>query len=166
MGVVMINSGWDNLVENNVFIDCPMTLTAHARWKEGNVEELERYISAEGLWTVRLTKSVKHTVPPYSLRYPELAGFFETDLTQPSGNRLARNVFYDLGSIIRETREPKVVVENNFQTETDPGFVDAANMNFQLKDDSIAYEKIPGFEKIPFEKIGLYKDKYRSAISE
>ena len=35
-------------------------------------------------------------------------------------------------------------------------------MNFQLRDDSIVYRKIPGFKKIPFEKIGLYQDEYRA----
>jgi len=39
-------------------------------------------------------------------------------------------------------------------------------MNFQLKGDSIVYQKIPGFKKVPFEKIGLYKDEYRNSILE
>ena len=39
--------------------------------------------------------------------------------------------------------------------EADPGFVDAAKRNFQFRDDSPVYEKLPGFKKIPFERIGL-----------
>ena len=160
----MINGGWDNLVKNNVFIDCPTALLAVARWGGGNSKELQEYISPKGLWTVRLTKSIKHNVRPYSLQYPELTGFLEKDLTQPSGNRFERNVFYNIGETIRQTREPKVILENNFQTDTDPGFADAAKMNFQLKDDSMVYKKIHGFEEIPFDKIGLYKDKYRRSV--
>lgn len=45
--------------------------------------------------------------------------------------------------------ETESVSENNWQTNTDPGFVDAANGNFDLRDDSIVYEMIPGFEKLP-----------------
>jgi len=51
-------------------------------------------------------------------------------------------------------------IVDNFVTEEDPGFVDAANMNFQLRDDSVVYQKIPEFKKIPFEIIGLYQDEY------
>ena len=40
------------------------------------------------------------------------------------------------------------------------------NMNFQLKDDSRVYKEIPGFKKIPFEKIGLYVDEYRKQINK
>jgi hypothetical protein len=30
------------------------------------------------------------------------------------------------------------------------------------RDKSIVYERVPGFERIPFEKIGLYQDEYRA----
>jgi hypothetical protein len=52
--------------------------------------------------------------------------------------------------------------KNNFSTKEDPGFVDMKNGNFMLKSNSIVFEKIPGFEPIPFDKMGLYKDKYRN----
>ncbi|MEO8167689.1 MAG: hypothetical protein ABI623_05530, partial [bacterium] len=54
---------------------------------------------------------------------------------------------------------------NNLVTATDPGFVDEVRMNFALRDDSIVYKKIKGFEKIPFAKIGPYPDKYRKQPS-
>jgi len=50
---------------------------------------------------------------------------------------------------------PTFNLRDNFETRDDPGFVDAAKGDFRLRDDSIVYKKIPGFEKIPFEKIGL-----------
>jgi hypothetical protein len=50
---------------------------------------------------------------------------------------------------------------NNFKTNMDPGFVDMKKGNFMLKSNSIVFEKIPGFQPIPFDKMGLYKDKYR-----
>jgi len=52
-------------------------------------------------------------------------------------------------------------MRNNYFTNTDPGFIDYKNRNFKLKDNSIVFEKIPSFQNIPFEKIGLYEDKYR-----
>lgn len=55
-------------------------------------------------------------------------------------------------------------LEGNTIINGDPGFVDLANKNFQLKDDSQAYKL--GFKKIPMEKIGLYIDEYRKALPE
>jgi len=47
--------------------------------------------------------------------------------------------------------------DSNFVTEEEPGFVDIKNMNFQLKEDSIVFKKIPGFERITFKNIGINK---------
>lgn len=46
----------------------------------------------------------------------------------------------------------------------DPGFVDMANADFRLRDDSPAFQL--GFRKIPIEKIGLYIDTYRTALPD
>jgi len=37
-------------------------------------------------------------------------------------------------------------------------------MNFQLEPDSIVFAKIPGFQPIPFEQIGLYVDEFRRTL--
>lgn len=52
----------------------------------------------------------------------------------------------------------------NIVIDTDPGFVDLENENFQLKDDSPAWNL--GFERIPIEKIGLYVDEYRNSLPD
>jgi hypothetical protein len=43
-----------------------------------------------------------------------------------------------------------------------PGFIDIENENFRLKEDSPAFKL--GFQKIPIEKIGLYKDEFRKNL--
>ncbi len=45
--------------------------------------------------------------------------------------------------------------------DADPKFVDPAHDNYQLRDDSPAYQL--GFERIPMEKIGLYQDELRAS---
>ena len=55
---------------------------------------------------------------------------------------------------VRAEARPYVAFQNNLVDE-DPGFVDAAKMDFRLPDDSPVYKKVPGFKKIPFETIGL-----------
>lgn len=46
----------------------------------------------------------------------------------------------------------------------DPGFVDLPKGDFRLRDDSPALKL--GFEKIPIDKIGLYRDRYRTSLPE
>ena len=62
--------------------------------------------------------------------------------------------------------ELKKVLEKdgNMIIDTDPGFVNASKEDFRLKNNSPAYKL--GFKKIPFEKIGLYKDKFRKVLPE
>jgi hypothetical protein len=46
----------------------------------------------------------------------------------------------------------------------DPGFADAANGDYSLNSDSPALAK--GFKAIPFDKIGLFTDEYRTSLPE
>jgi hypothetical protein len=75
-------------------------------------------------------------------------------------NRVLRNIVYNCEQFIGRGAE-KQMVKDNLIMDENPGFVDAAAMNFRLKSDSAVYEKILAFEKIPFEKIGLRRDEYR-----
>jgi hypothetical protein len=43
----------------------------------------------------------------------------------------------------------------------DPGFVDEKAENFQLREDAPILQRLPQFERIPFDKIGLYADAFR-----
>jgi hypothetical protein len=46
----------------------------------------------------------------------------------------------------------------------DPGFENYKNFDFRLKKDSPIFTDLPDFQPIPFEKIGLYLDKYRKKL--
>ena len=116
--------------------------------------------------------AVPYKEPPWSSRYPKLARILEEIPQAPLGNVLVNNVSYRSGwrdpeaicrAVFKNNIDKKyVTISNNHVPEEDHGFFDAANENFQLKNDSIVYKKIPGFMKIPFEKIGLYRDEYRA----
>ncbi|MEK6481726.1 hypothetical protein WJR50_29550 [Catalinimonas sp. 4WD22] len=43
-------------------------------------------------------------------------------------------------------------------------FENAENQNFSVQPYSFVYDSLPGFEEIPYHEIGLYVDKYRTAI--
>jgi hypothetical protein len=153
-GAVFVHAGHDNNVTNNVFVECkrairqvPWVDTSWKEWLDGD------------LWQGRLLKEVDITQPPFLTRYPELAGFMESD-KRPRLNHASRNVAVQCGPFIEGAWEE----ENNFITETDPGFVNAAALDFQLRDDSEVFQKVPGFERIPFEQIGLVRDDLRPTL--
>jgi len=148
-----IGGGRDNIIQNNVFIECEQPVHLDTRgltwdhFRPGGpmYEALRRF---------------KHDKPPWSTRYPKLARILEEHPQAPLGNVCVNNVSYR--SSWRDPDKKYVKIADNFITDEDPGFVDAANMNFQLRDDSIVYRNIPGFQKIPIERIGPYKDEYRA----
>ena len=41
-----------------------------------------------------------------------------------------------------------------WQTKDDPGFVDAAHGNFELRSDAEVFKRLPRFKPIPFKEIG------------
>jgi hypothetical protein len=113
------------------------------------------------LQVLRLRKALDVTQPPYVTRYPKLANTFDPSPDVRRRNEVCDNAFV-------QSEGPQVAsgdeVTDNLITREDPGFVDAAAMNFQLKPDSIVSTKISRFQKIPFEKIGPYQDEYRKAV--
>jgi hypothetical protein len=74
--------------------------------------------------------------------------------------RAARNVAVKCESFAKG----EWAIGDNWVTEKDPGFVDGANMDFRLCDDSPVFKHITGFEKIPFDRIGLYLDELRGEL--
>jgi hypothetical protein len=57
-----------------------------------------------------------------------------------------------------------MVFENNYFTDMDPGFMNMEEKNFKLKENSVVFDKIPGFEPPPLEKMGLYQDEFRTDL--
>ncbi|HPA16226.1 MAG TPA: right-handed parallel beta-helix repeat-containing protein [Verrucomicrobiae bacterium] len=173
---VFIGGGRDNVIENNVFVDCPKAIHIDARalgWcgphADGRIKEAQEKGTIAG---------VRYKEPPFSTRYPQLVNLLDDEPKKPKGNIVRRNIFWqgpgeDLrrvaaGESVKETWwddiDPKirslVRIENNLINE-DPGCVDAQAGNFRLRDDSPAWRL--GFQRIPFEKIGLYQDGARAS---
>lgn len=150
-GAVFVHGGHNNRVYNNIFVDCKAAMR-HVRWDDDRWKE---WVQGD-LWKERMLQEVNISVPPYSERYPELAGFFDFS-GEKRTNYAERNVAVRCPMLLDGDWEQK----DNFVTDTDPGFVDAAAMNFQLRDDSEVFQKIPAFERIPFEDIGLQREPNR-----
>jgi hypothetical protein len=150
-GTVFSHGGHDLRAENNVFIECKRALGS-APWGDPLWKETIQG-GHDCHWDKLLRQEVDITRPPYTTRYPELAGFMDPKPGQTRVNRARNNVLF-------RCTEPssgnwKFATEDVWLTDTDPGFVNAAKGDFRLRPDAETFRRLPGFQPIPFEKIGL-----------
>ncbi|MGA9365174.1 MAG: right-handed parallel beta-helix repeat-containing protein [Bacteroidota bacterium] len=206
----MIGGGRDNVVENNVYVQCMPSVHVDARglgWAsyyfDGTEPDLFKKMDAMDFRNL-----------PFSEKYPELLRLYSDEPAVPKNNKIVHNISYggrwiDLydyyaynfsvvtikdnliadpdicrrrakgekawdpyylnidmkeGYVTYKFGDKEIMDEfkDNTFMETDPGFVDLAHEDFRLRDDSPAYKL--GFKRIPTEKIGLYKDEYRTTV--
>ncbi|MFH1008808.1 MAG: right-handed parallel beta-helix repeat-containing protein [Candidatus Latescibacterota bacterium] len=149
-----VGGGRDNWVENNIFIQCDPAVMIDGRG-----------LDPKPIWHNMVYETMKESLdammpnqPPYSNQYPKLAQlerYYQGDTgVPPEGNRVVRNIsFGGTWLDIHWLADPDIVAVSDNLVDIDPHFVDAAGLNFQLRDDSPAYAL--GFERIPMEQIGL-----------
>ncbi len=131
-GGVQIHGGKDNVVENNLFIECAAMISCSPwddkRWRD--------YVS-KALDSDQVDKAL------YEQRYPEMTNLAQ----QANHNWVRRNLGWHCGEILRRA----------------PSNIDAAD-NRLLKDGDFTWnakrlsEDRTGFDRIPFEEIGFYRD--------
>lgn len=107
---VFFNSGRDNLVENNVFVNCHPSVNIYI-WPHRS------YFYPGGAWKIfEKLHAVRYSEPPYSTHYPMLPHYLDSaGMGLPYGNRVLRNVsiggtWLDLSEGMNFTH---VRVENN-----------------------------------------------------
>ena len=157
-----IGGGRDNVVENNLMIECDAAIHLDARGKS----RIKLDAAPSDSWNL-LAKAERldYKNPPWSTRYPKLASIMDEEPFLPLGNIVRCNVAYRckrwLSSRGMKPYLDRVEFSNNLETIDEPGFVDAAAKDFRLRSDS-AVLKLSGWEPIPFDKIGLCDDEYRT----
>jgi Right handed beta helix region len=150
-----IGGGRDCSVENNIFVNCRPSLHIDARamgWASYHVKTT---------MTDRL-KAMPYTSALWRRRYPKLVGILQDEPDAPKGNVVAHNISWGgrWDEVDRKAR-PYITFRDNL-VDQDPLFEGTPPKTFELRDDSPAYKL--GFKPIPFEKIGLYKDQYRTKL--
>ena len=149
-----IGGGRDNLVENNIFVDCEPSVHVDAR----GVGWMHKTIA--GLMPERL-QAMPFRDSPWKEKYPQLLTLLDDEPGLPKYNIVRHNISWGGRWLdIQDPAKPLVSFANNLVDE-DPHFAGnprAANAtieDFQLQSNSPAYEQ--GFQPIPLEKIGLLK---------
>lgn len=147
-GGVNMNSGRDNIIDNNIFPECEKGITGNYEAKNGQWKSLGRhpaFIMSE----------------LYLKRYPGLLRLREP----PALNSAWRNVFWKCGPLFTTYDQPSAdkfdLLANAEFAAADPGFVEAAKGDFRLKSDAKVFRRI-AFRPIPVNEIGLYQDEYRA----
>ncbi len=148
-----IGGGHDNVVENNIFVDCRPALHVDARmmgWASASVPIMKERLEA-----------VPYQEEPWRSRYPQLLTYLEGNYAEPRNNLVARNICWGgTWDEVEAKARPGVTFIDNL-TGQDPHFVDAERLNFQLREDSPAWKL--GFQRIPIERIGLYASDDRAS---
>ena len=158
----ILDKSSDMKVYNNIFIECQHAICARA-WEFGIPKKIKEVYGPDSLYAKRLNV-VNYFEPPYITKYPFIADYLDHEIAWKSRRNVTENnvlVGMDEKKMFLVQNGGDVGLKANYMTSEDPGFIDYEKLNFQLKEDSIVYEKLPGFKKIPFEKIGLYQDEYR-----
>lgn len=151
----MIGGGRDNTVENNIFVECEPAVHVDARglgwasfWFDGRDSTLMDRL-----------KAVPYQSPAWSERYPELVNILNDEPAVPKGNKIVRNISIGVRWIdLYDNLNDKIVTIRDNITEGDAG-VEVTPQGIRLRRDSPALKL--GFQPIPIEKIGLYRDQYR-----
>lgn len=159
----MIGGGRDNVVENNLFIDCVPSLHIDNRaqgWASDHVNTTMK---------TRL-EAMPYKQPPWSLRYVDLVKIWEDEPAAPKGNLVVRNV--SIGGkwdgVHGGARKYQTIHDN--LVDVDPRFATPDRFrnrgmprptDFALRPDSPAFSV--GFTPLPLERMGLVADPTRAA---
>ncbi|NLX07801.1 MAG: right-handed parallel beta-helix repeat-containing protein [Phycisphaerae bacterium] len=160
---IMLGGGRDFLVENNIFVNCWPAVAPDARGIDPN--PVWQNMVNETMRT-RL-EAMRYHEPPYSERYPEIAGidrhYAAGKGVPPENNRVERNICCG-GTWIKSNAPANVttVALKDNLVSADPGFTDPDFGVFSLCSDSPAWAL--GFKPIRLDGIGLIRDRYRAQL--
>lgn len=151
-----INGGRDNVVKNNIAINCKSNVLLCLVPDSYSYETRINTIIKSSIWSNPEEEPWKKE--PFASRYPEMMAMLEDEPMLPKDNSMINNVSVNTEPerYIYIDYEDPMEIKGNYSTYKDPGFVDMMRKNYNLKEDSIVYKEIPDFVPIKFSEIGRY----------
>ena len=166
---LFIGGGRDNIITNNLFVDCANGIYADNRGVDWIVDTPG---SAWNLLEKLINEGIDRHAEPWASRYPELdsipgnyADIFGTHWTWPEGNRLERNAGWGNTSWMEESNwgeatdlvfDAFAAIADNSENQT-PLFGEEVIADRSTRAASLN-SSIPRFVAIPFSEIGLSTD--------
>ncbi len=162
---VWIASGPDNVTRHNIFVK-----------DEGSVFGIDdRGVSRGYATNARLISRVEEINPsqdPWKSAHPEVATMLTNRPELPWRTEFVGNLIVSKNPAPSQLNmqpefktNPAIILEkDNVTVAEDPGFANPAGFDYSLPADAPALMRIPGFAPIPFEKIGLQVDQYRTNL--
>jgi len=157
--------GRDDIMVNNVIAQCGSGVSADSRGYEWQPNGGPNNTPGDSWNLLEKLQNVGYQDEPWASRWPECAAIPNdwnaiidpnASWLYPEGSVFARNIGFANDAFVRAnqaTRDAYASIADNLE-DTDPGFVDEANLDLSLQPDSAAYD-IPGFQEIPFGTIGI-----------
>lgn len=151
----LLGGGRSNVFKHNIIMNAPPKSKTAILGDRRDTDSWKS--SRESFWAK--TEDIDYLNEVWGEKHPETVNLKEDNPELPKYNDVSDNVIYRHGSCnINDVIKTYGTVNNNISISSDDlGFVDEAGGNFKLKKDSIIFTVIPGFEDIPFEKIGRHK---------
>ncbi len=125
---VKLGGGRDNVVANNVFVNCEPAMQLDARgltWASRNWEP-----SFFRDYMLTKLEALNYRQPPWSRHYPELLELTPTEGPIPRGSKITRNIFFGGKKwldISAEVEPGWIDIHDNWQ-EGDPGFLEREDL--------------------------------------
>jgi uncharacterized protein YjdB len=157
---VLNNGGSHIKTQNNLFIDAKVPYEfADLYLGDGPDQQINK--NYMGPWHTLFEKYNNFEGMPHLVKYPELANFFTENRYYPDTNTFHNNVIYNptkarSGTNTLGVVDPKNLLQHsgNWLTTQDPGFVNLAGGDLNLKTDAGVFQQIPGFPSLPFSEMG------------
>ena len=155
---INIGGGRDNIIENNIFINCPLSIHIDAR----GLTWADHYFDGSDSTLFERLNAVDYLNPPYSVLYPELTILLQDDPAIPKGNKIIRNIIINSSepSLI-EGAENITLLKDNVIDDT-AEFITSSPPELSPNSNTEIWSS--GFVNIPVEKIGPHIDEYRNTM--
>ncbi len=147
----LLGGGRDNIIRNNIIVDCPTPIHIDNRGIATAGTQDENWTTA-----ANDLKSMPYTAEPWKSRYPYLLDYFDNLPGYPLRNVVEENLIVRGGGMyLAKEVSDHGSIRNNFVTADDPGFVDAAHLNYLLKTNANVFKQLPGFKPLPVDRMGI-----------
>jgi hypothetical protein len=154
---ILVGGGRDNIIQNNIFVDCTSTIPLASYATDVDQRGLgymaPDIADSNGTMQTRL-RAMPYQTPPWSEQYPALVTILASNPGAALGNIISTNISFNnhVWTYWENNANTNVTVINNF-TNGDPLFLDYSNRDFRLQTTSPVWPL--GFQSISTNRIGL-----------